>query len=74
MSIHPQAPAERQDAISHELWFDSLFHPGRAVSVPCDANGHVELDQLSDRLRNAYLGARAMVGREYAYPTVRVVH
>ena len=55
---------------SHELRFESLFHPGRGVSVPCDASGHVDMDHLTERLRNAYLGARAMVGREYACPRV----
>lgn len=74
MTSCTQAPADRPDAISHELRFDSLFHPGRGVSVPCDADGRVDLDGLSDRLRNAYLGARAMVGWEYAYPTVRAIH
>lgn len=58
-------------AASHELRFDSLFHPGRGVSVPCDASGHVDMDHLTERLRNAYLGARAMVGREYACPRVK---
>jgi hypothetical protein len=60
--------------VSHVLRFDSLFHPGRGVAVPCDATGHVDLDALSERLRTAYLGARAMVGREYACPTVQQAH
>lgn len=59
---------------THVLRFDSLFHPGRGVAVPCDASGHVDLDTLSERLRTAYLGARAMVGREYACPTVQRAH
>jgi hypothetical protein len=57
-----------------ELRFASLFDPGRCVAVPCDAAGQVDLDALSERLRSAYFGARAMVGREYAYPVVRSVH
>lgn len=52
------------------LFFASLFHPGRGVSVPCDAHGEVHMDELSERLKNAYLGARALVGREYALPIV----
>lgn len=60
--------------VAHELLFVSLFHPGRGIAVPCDAAGHVDLDRLSERLRNAYLGARALVGREYAYPTVHSTH
>ncbi len=56
---------------THELRFTSLHHPGRGVVVPCDESGRVDLDALSDRLRAAYLGARAMVGRDYLYPTVQ---
>ena len=41
--------------------------------MPCDEAGHVDLDSLGERLRMAYLGARAMVGREYACPTVQAV-
>lgn len=58
----------------HELLFASLYHPGRGIAVPCDAHGRVDLDNLTERLRNAYFGARALVGREYAYPTVHLVH
>jgi hypothetical protein len=59
---------------SHELRFTSLYQPGRAVAVPCDESGRVNLDTLSERLLNAYLGARAMVGREYAFPVVQCRH
>lgn len=58
----------------HHLLFASLFHPGRGVSVPCDAHGEVHLDDLSERLKNAYLGARALIGREYALPIVEPMH
>jgi hypothetical protein len=49
-----------------ELRFQSLFHQGRAMSFPCDAEGHVDLDALSERARENYFYARAVVGREYA--------
>lgn len=42
--------------------------------MPCDESGKVDLDSLSERQRIAYLGARAMVGREYFYPTVQQAH
>lgn len=58
----------------HQLLFASLYHPGRGVAVPCDAGGHVDLDALPQRLLDSYLGARAMIGREYAYPVVQRVH
>lgn len=56
-----------------ELRFASLFHPGRGIAVPCDASGKVDLDALPERLRTAYFGARAMVGRDYACPVVTPV-
>jgi hypothetical protein len=59
---------------THELLFVSLYQPGRGIAVPCDAAGHVDLNTLSGRLRNAYLGARALVGREYAFPMVHRLH
>lgn len=55
----------------YEIRFQSLFNEGRALSFPCDAEGHVVLDSLSDRARDNYLYARAVVGREYAFPYVR---
>jgi hypothetical protein len=48
-----------------------LFNSGRGYSFPCDPKGLVDLDQLSDGARNNYLYARAMVGRELAFPAVR---
>lgn len=54
-----------------QLLFASLFHPGRGIAVPCDAQGEVHMDELSERMKNAYLAARALVGREYAHPVVQ---
>jgi len=56
---------------AYEIRFQSLSNGGRAMSFPCDAQGAVLLDSLSERARNNYLYARAVVGREYAYPSVR---
>jgi hypothetical protein len=53
-----------------EIRFESLYQVGRALAFPCDAEGHVEMDALSERARNNYLYARAVVGREFAAPAV----
>jgi hypothetical protein len=53
-----------------EIRFRSLFNEGRGLSFPCDAQGQVALDALSDRARDNYLYARAVVGREFAFPLV----
>jgi len=55
---------------SRFLRFASLFQQGRALAFPCDEQGQVKLDELSERARGNYLFARAMVGREYATPRV----
>jgi hypothetical protein len=57
-------------ATEHLLRFRSLFHEGRALAFPCDSRGRVELDALSERARDNYLYARAVVGREFAPPVV----
>ncbi|HUP07129.1 MAG TPA: hypothetical protein VMU47_08250 [Caldimonas sp.] len=56
----------------YELRFQSLYNPGRGYSFPCDAGGHVDLDGLSDRERNSYLYARALIGRELSMPAVQL--
>ncbi|HET9644857.1 MAG TPA: hypothetical protein VFP68_16220 [Burkholderiaceae bacterium] len=55
------------------LRFQSLFDEGRGFAFPCDAQGHVDLDSLSERARNNYLYARAVIGREVAMPAVQPV-
>ncbi|MBE7942198.1 MULTISPECIES: hypothetical protein [Ramlibacter] len=54
----------------YQLMFRSLFNAGRGLAFPCDARGQVDLDRLSEHSRTNYLYARAVVGREYALPTV----
>lgn len=57
-------------APNFELRFQSLFDAGRALSLPCDARGHVELDALSAAARLNYFFARTVIGREYHTPAV----
>lgn len=52
------------------LRFQSLFNQGRAMVFPCDARGQVNLDTLSERARENYFYARAVIGFEYAEPAV----
>ena len=61
------SPADR-DGAGFELRFQSLFNTGRALSFPCDAAGHVNMDALSERQRESYLYARAVVGHEFSMP------
>jgi hypothetical protein len=56
----------------YEIRFQSLYNEGRALTFPCDEQGHVEMDELSERARLNYLYARAVVGREFAAPAVRL--
>lgn len=58
----------------HELRFASLFDGGRGITVPCDEQGSVDLDTMSERMRISYFSARARMGRDFAYPIVRPVY
>ncbi len=53
-----------------ELRYESLANAGRALCFPCDEEGQVSLDDLSERTLTNLLFVRAAVGRDYAYPMV----
>ncbi|MDB5874176.1 MAG: hypothetical protein JWQ07_3618 [Ramlibacter sp.] len=63
------------EATQHQfqLCFRSLFNSGRGFSFPCNRQGQVDLDRLSERARNNYLFARAMVGRDLAVPAIETI-
>jgi hypothetical protein len=54
----------------YELRFKSLIASGLSYAFPCDADGQVNMDELTDVLRESYLYARTVIGREYARPEV----
>jgi hypothetical protein len=58
---------------AYRLRFASLLPEGPCVSIPCDTHGEVDLNNLSVGLKNVYLGARALVGWEFDWPTVEEV-
>lgn len=65
--------AQATQALSvHELRFQSLFNEGRGYAFPCDAEGHVDIDALGDRVRQNYFYARTCIGREFRVPAVRL--
>lgn len=64
MNASPSSPC-------YELRFRSLFNEGRGYAFPCDAQGHVDLDSLGERVLNNYLYARSVIGREFAMPAVQ---
>jgi hypothetical protein len=59
-----------QASTGWELRFDALFDDRRGFVFPCTAEGQVNMDALSERALNNYLYARAMMGREVAWPNV----
>jgi hypothetical protein len=73
MNVHsfPPRAACEVAACAYLLRFVSHDDRGRDVCVPCDEAGNVDMNTLTERLRNSYLGARAMVGRGYSCPTVQ---
>ena len=65
--LNPATASEQ----SFQLWFLSLSGAGPSLCFPCDVGGTVALDELSEQGRCKYLYARAVVGREFAWPVVR---
>ena len=57
----------------YELRFAGLLDRERAVAFPCDAAGHVDIDELTDRGRVNYFYARTVVGAVLAAPVVMPV-
>jgi hypothetical protein len=57
-----------------ELWFQSLFNVGRALAFPCDREGRINFDAWGERLKQSYLFATAMTGREFAAPILKLSH
>lgn len=74
MDTHTQDQVGGGTACTHELLFGSLYAHGPNIVVPCNETGNVDIDSLSQRMRDTYFWARAMIGREYLYPAVRIVH
>ena len=69
-------PCQIRLCLSNDTSTTTLRRPhwyatGRALTFPCDAQGHFEMDALTDRARENYLYARAVVGRDYAYPAIQ---
>lgn len=57
----------------YEVRFGSLFNEGRGFAFPCDAQGCVDIDRLTERARCNYYFARSLIGRDFAAPSVRRV-
>ena len=60
------------DGLAQDLAFIAAHGEGegRALAFPCNRSGQFDLDRAQPRLRDNYLFARAMMGREYAFPVV----
>lgn len=55
----------------YELHFAGLRDASRTLSFPCDAEGRVPMDTLTERARSNYLYARVVMGREFAWPVIK---
>ena len=55
---------------THYLFFSGLFPAVHSLAFPCDREGRVDMDEMSERARENYLFARTVVGRDYEVPVV----
>jgi hypothetical protein len=65
-------PINTEQSGRFEIRFQSLFQEGRGFAFPCEAGAYVDANALSERGRSNYLFARAMVGREFTTPSIRL--
>jgi hypothetical protein len=68
-----ESPAFALFETRYELRFIGLFNPGAGFAFPCDVEGHVDIDSLTERGRVNYFYARTVVGSELAVPIVSPV-
>ena len=66
--LNPNPSQER--TLAYQLRFASLRNTGHGYAFPCDRQGAVALDALSERARDNYFFARAAVGLEFTFPQV----
>jgi hypothetical protein len=62
-----------QKRTRYELHFPSLTKDAVLMAFPCDVRGHVNIDQLAEDAKIAYLYARALIGRDYLLPRVQAL-
>jgi hypothetical protein len=65
-------PASTWSHVSHQLRYSASRDSRRGLAFPCDANGRVDIDSLSEAARNDYFYARTVVGREFNRPCVQL--
>ena len=58
------------DTCRFQVRFSCSCLQGRAVTFPCDSQGEVDLDRLSEARRQDYLFARIMIRREHVRPEI----
>ena len=66
-------PTPRPSERTHELRFRSLSNEGRGYAFPCDREGQVDLDQLTEHARRNYFFAHTVIGSEFYRPVVLTV-
>ena len=57
----------------YELRSSCLISGGRNFAFPCDAQGLVDISDLSERSRNNYFYARTVIGREVSPPCLALL-
>jgi hypothetical protein len=72
VSVANAPGSQREKTAEFSIHFPSLFREGQALAFPCDAQGRVSMDNLSERARENYLFARAMIGRDFGWPRVQL--
>lgn len=77
-ALAPPAPGANAQPVGaghrYRLLYRALDGAARSLAFPCDSRGQIALDALTERARNNYLFARALVGRCFARPVIEAEH
>lgn len=57
----------------YELHFQSMLQRSRDWTFPCDSEGHVDMNAMTERDRINYLFARALMGIDLDLPRIREI-
>lgn len=71
--MHTKRSLHAVGELRFELSYRGLFDPGHSSTFPCDPQGCVALNRLSDRAHVNYQLARTKVGFDLAAPVVLAV-
>ena len=52
------------------LIFSSVYDPGHRFAFPCNKEGEVNLNEITESMKLSYYYCKTLVGREFTHPEI----